>query len=138
MSFSSAWLFFCRRSISSEMSTAESSCTKRSSSIFVSSSAMGCSKSRKVIFAMVRSVLHGHRIEAAPQIPGGHAAPWRPPRCQRLDPGAPLAPGGRLAVQVVQADRPQQTQVVQREHIRAEQVEDQEHLRGPAADAANV
>src|ERR1700704_5133035 len=32
------------------MSTAESSCTKRNSSIFCSSSAIGCSKSRKLVF----------------------------------------------------------------------------------------
>src|SRR5436305_15072885 len=37
-------------SISCEMSTAESSWTKRSSSIFCSSSAMGCSKSKKLVF----------------------------------------------------------------------------------------
>ena len=43
-----------RRSISSEMSTAESSCTKRSSSMLVSSSAIGCSKSRKVVFTGAR------------------------------------------------------------------------------------
>jgi hypothetical protein len=39
--------FLARRSISSEMSTAESSCTKRSSSILASSSAMACSKPEK-------------------------------------------------------------------------------------------
>ncbi len=32
----------------------ESSCTKRSSSIFASSSAIGCSKSRNVVFTYVR------------------------------------------------------------------------------------
>src|SRR4051812_16511545 len=53
MSFVSCWLFLARRSISSEMSTAESSCTKRSSSIFCCSSAIGCSKSRKVCFKLV-------------------------------------------------------------------------------------
>src|SRR4030095_783973 len=50
MSLVSCWLFFARREISSEMSTAESSCTKRSSSIFCCNSAIGCSKSRKVCF----------------------------------------------------------------------------------------
>ena len=39
-----------RRWISSVMSVAESSCTKRSSSMRFSSSAMGCSNSRKVVF----------------------------------------------------------------------------------------
>src|SRR5262245_26102325 len=37
------------------MSSAESSCTKRSSSTFASSSAMGCSKSRKVVFMRLQS-----------------------------------------------------------------------------------
>src|SRR4051794_16308416 len=50
MSLVRSRLFFDRRSISCEMSTALSSCTKRSSSIFCSSSAMGCSKSRKLVF----------------------------------------------------------------------------------------
>src|SRR5690348_2881629 len=50
MSFVSSRLFFERRSISCEMSTALSSWTKRSSSIFCSSSAMGCSKSKKLVF----------------------------------------------------------------------------------------
>src|SRR6478735_6068143 len=50
MSFVRDWLFFCRRPISSEISSAESSCTKRSSSIFASSSAIGCSNSRNVVF----------------------------------------------------------------------------------------
>src|SRR5262252_7710343 len=50
MSRVSCWLFLVSRAISSEMSTAESSWTYRSSSIFVWSSAIGCSKSRKVCF----------------------------------------------------------------------------------------
>src|SRR6478672_9792996 len=50
MSLVSSRLFFERRSISWEMSTALSSWTKRSSSIFCSSSAIGCSKSRKLVF----------------------------------------------------------------------------------------
>src|SRR5579862_3973855 len=50
MSLVSSRLFFESRSISWEMSTAESSWTKRSSSIFCSSSAMGCSKSKKLVF----------------------------------------------------------------------------------------
>src|SRR5262245_47900726 len=48
MSLVSWLLFFCSRVISSEMSTAESSWTYRSSSIFACSSAIGCSKSRNV------------------------------------------------------------------------------------------
>src|SRR5258708_27974477 len=50
ISLVSSRLFFESRSISCEMSTAESSCTKRSSSIFCSSSAIGCSKSRNEVF----------------------------------------------------------------------------------------
>src|SRR6185295_7369000 len=50
MSLVRSRLFFERRSISAEMSTAESSCTNRNSSIFCSSSAIGCSKSRKLVF----------------------------------------------------------------------------------------
>src|SRR6476661_4193499 len=53
MSFVSCWLLRESRSISSEMSTAESSCTKRSSSILESSSAIGCSKLRKVTLLTV-------------------------------------------------------------------------------------
>src|SRR4051794_21582876 len=50
MSLVRSRLFLESRSISWEMSTALSSWTKRSSSIFCSSSAMGCSKSRKLVF----------------------------------------------------------------------------------------
>src|SRR6476469_751351 len=53
MSFVSCWLFLARRSISSEVSTSESSCTKRSSSILESSSAIGCSKLRKVVLIIL-------------------------------------------------------------------------------------
>src|SRR5688572_5842936 len=64
MSLVSSRLFFERRSISCEMSTALSSCTKRSSSIFCSSSAIGCSKSRKLVFTkrIVQSPAMGHRL----------------------------------------------------------------------------
>src|SRR5262245_36774689 len=50
MSLVSAALFFCRRRMSSEMSVADSSWAKRSSSIFASISATGCSNSRNVVF----------------------------------------------------------------------------------------
>src|ERR1041385_2101589 len=50
MSLVSVWLRLVRRWISSVMSVAESSCAKRSSSMRFSSSAMGCSNSRKVVF----------------------------------------------------------------------------------------
>src|SRR5450759_2142065 len=126
MSLVSALLFFCSRAISSEMSTAESSCTKRNSSIFASRSEMDCSNSRKVVFkgpghdereevlilshcpACVRSrcsgvsVFHRHRIEAAPQIPGGDRTPRRPVYGKLEHPLARDA----LAVEVMQADGP--------------------------------
>src|ERR687898_3128044 len=76
MSLVSDWLRLVRRWISSEMSTAESSCTKRSSSIRVSSSAIGCSNSRKVVFK--GSVFYRDRIERAPEVPGRHRAPGPP------------------------------------------------------------
>src|SRR3990170_5263301 len=76
MSLVSDWLRLVRRWISSEMSTAESSCTKRSSSMRCSSSAIGCSKSRKVVFTA--SVFYWERIERAPQVPGGDRAPGLP------------------------------------------------------------
>src|SRR5262245_53394496 len=46
-----------RRWISSVMSVAESSCAKRSSSMRFSSSAIGCSNSRKVVFIGWRRIL---------------------------------------------------------------------------------
>src|SRR6478735_2740614 len=53
MSLVSCWLLRDSRSISSEISTAESSCTKRNSSILESSSAIGCSKLRNVTLLTV-------------------------------------------------------------------------------------
>src|SRR5438552_17516088 len=58
MSLVRVWLRLVRRWISSEMSAAESSCAKRSSSILVSSSAIGCSNSRKVVFTGGRFYPH--------------------------------------------------------------------------------
>src|SRR5437868_3101921 len=55
MSLVSCWLFLLSCSISAEMSTADSFCTYRSSSILVSSSEIGCSKSRNVFLAIVSS-----------------------------------------------------------------------------------
>src|SRR5512147_1234689 len=139
MSFSRPWLFFCSLSISSEMSTAESSCTKRSSSILVSSSAIGCSNSRNVVLAMVvRSVFHRDGIQAAPQVPGRNTAPWFPCGGQRGDLRSRALAGHRRTAEIVEAHRLEQPEVVQRQHIRPEQVEDQEHLGGPATDAADV
>src|SRR2546423_3288119 len=139
MSFINAWLFFCRRSISSEMSSADSSCTYRSSSILPSSSAIGCSNSRNVVL-LIRFLLSPHRkrFEAAPQIPRGHAAPRRPGLCKQSDAGAPctrVKQLDRFPVHVVEADRLQQTQVIERQHVRAEQIKDQKHLGCPATDA---
>src|SRR5450830_660345 len=64
ISLVSCWLFLARRSISSEMSTAESSCTKRNSSILESSSAIGCSKLRKVVLVIVPPGFTGHGARA--------------------------------------------------------------------------
>src|SRR5579862_593161 len=103
------------------MSTAVSSCTKRSSSIFASRSAIGCSKSRKLVLALAMnppvSVFHRYRIEAAPEIPGRNAAircPAGSQFFQILAAGAPHQVLARLAVEVKAADGLDQTQVVDR------------------------
>src|SRR5712691_5088059 len=138
------------------MSVAESSCAKRSSSIFASSSAIGCSKSRNAVFigrkspekrailpessgapwraARAGSILDGDRIEAAPEIPGCDRAPGAPgggdPAHRSERDGPPL--------EIVEANRALQPQIVQRQHIRAQQAKHQEHLRSPATDASNL
>src|SRR5258706_16200455 len=105
------------------MSTAESSWTKRSSSMRFSSSATGCSKSRKVVFI---SVFYGNRIERAPEVPGGDRAPRAPAFPEPFHgPDRDLA-----ALEVGDADPLLQSQVVERKDVRAHQVEHQEHLRG--------
>ena len=71
MSLVSDWLRLVSRWISSEMSTAESSCTKRNSSMRVSSSAMGCSNSRKVVFNRLS-------ILPAPGRASATGTRWRP------------------------------------------------------------
>src|SRR5688572_9420931 len=133
MSLVSVWLRLVRRWISSEMSEAESSCTKRSSSMRVSSSAIGCSNSRKVVF-ILGSVFYRQRVERAPQVPGSHRAPGAP---ALAEPAHGAQRDFSLFV-VRQADGLLQAQIVQREHVGAQQVEDQEHLGGPAADAAHL
>src|SRR5688572_3524098 len=133
MSLVSDWLRLVRRWISSEMSTAESSCTKRSSSMRVSSSAIGCSNSRNVVF-IPGSVFYRHRVERAPEIPGGHRAP-RPPAFTKL---AHARQRNFPSFEVAHADALLQTQVIQGKHVGPQQVEDQEHLRSPAADAAHL
>src|SRR3989337_2580257 len=107
------------------MSTAESSCTKRSSAI-------GCSKSRKVVFTA--SVFYWERIERAPQVPGGDRAPGlpggtQPHHCLQRD---------FSVLEIGEANRFLQAQVVERKHVGAQQVEDQEHLGRPATDAAHL
>src|SRR5688572_19106369 len=132
MSLVSDWLRLVRRWISSEMSTAESSWTKRSSSMRVSSSAIGCSNSRKVVFK--GSVFYRDRIERAPEVPGRHRAPGPPAFTKLAHAGQrDLAP-----LEIGNADALLQAEVVQREYVRAQQVEHQEHLGGPAPDAAHV
>src|SRR5882672_389962 len=143
MSLVSAALFFSRRWISSEISVAESSWAKRSSSILASISAIGCSNSRNVVFmgkirrplySKARSVLDGNRVEAAPQVPGRDRAPGRP---AFRDP-AHATQRYLASLEVVNADRTLHSQIGERKHIGAQQVEHQEHLRGPAADAADL
>src|SRR5580658_2006906 len=160
MSLVSACPFLARREISSEMSTAESSWTKRSSSIFASSSAIGCSKSRKVVlgsgmlkrlpFAFFRkgaycsgivpyglanaSVKHGFRIGGAPQIPGRDRAVRRPHGGEFFD----LVEAYAFTVEVVFGHRALQADIAERKHVGAHQVEHEEHLGSPAADAAHL
>src|SRR3990170_2090624 len=140
MSLVSDWLRLVRRWISSEMSTAESSCTKRSSSMRVSSSAIGCSNSRKVVFiggailAQAGLVLYRHRVERAPEVPGGDRAPGAPAFTKLAHPRQ----RDLSALEVGDADPLLQPEVVEREHVGPQQVEHQEHLGGPAADAAHV
>ena len=63
-----------------------------------SRSEIGCSKSRKCRFD--KSVLHGQRIEAAPNVPSGHG-PERRPGFAHL---ARLGARYRLAAEIVDAD----------------------------------
>src|ERR1043165_777622 len=97
----------------------------------VSSSAMGCSNSRKVVFT--RSVFYWDRIKRAPEVPGRDRAPGTPT--------FPEPPHGAqrylAALEVRHADSLLQPEVVQRKHIRAQQIEDQDHLRRPPSDAAH-
>src|SRR6185295_2900279 len=167
MSFVSCRLFLSRRSISSEMSTADSSWTKRNSSILVSSSAIGCSNSRKCrllieeVWARWRAAraglpahaplrptmgdAHGETRWCGPSIVHGQrveAAPnvprgHRAKRRPRLAHFARFGTRNRLAAEIVDADALDQAEVVERQHVGAHQVEDQEHLRGPAPDAAD-
>src|SRR5512134_2206658 len=133
MSLVSDWLRLVRRWISSEMSTAESSCTKRSSSMRVSSSAIGCSNSRNVVF-IPGSVFYRERIERAPKVPGGHRAP-RPPAFTKL---AHARQRDFSPVEVTGPDAFLQAEIVERKYVGPQQVEDQEHLGGPASDAAHL
>src|SRR5215472_11968853 len=136
-------LFFCRRRMSSEMSVADSSWAKRSSSIFASISETGCSKSRNVVFmekfrrplySKPRSILDRDRVEAAPQVPGGDRAPGRP----ALRDAAHGAQRHLAPLEIVDADGPLQPEICERQHVWTQQVEHQEHLSGPAADAAHL
>src|SRR5882672_2192713 len=113
------------------MSTAESSWTKRNSSIRFSSSATGCSKSRKVVFI---SVFYGNRIERAPEVPGRHRAPGTPRIAQFFHPFK----GDFSVLEVGKANPLLQPQVIEREDVRPQQVEHEEHLRGPASDAPHL
>src|SRR5262245_52701962 len=126
------------RWISSEISVADSSCAKRSSSIFASISATGCSNSRNVVFMgksggplyasstsiFDRSVFDRNRVEASPEIPGGDRAPRGP----GLSHAAHGAWRHLATLEIVDADGALQPQIGERQHVRAQQVEHQEHL----------
>src|SRR2546421_4175602 len=97
----------------------------------VSSSAIGCSNSRKVVFTL-RSVFYRQRVERAPEVPRGDRAPWPPSFAQPLH----RAQRHLASLEVRDADALLQAEIVERQHVRAQQIEDQEHLGGPAPDAA--
>src|SRR5882672_12406760 len=97
-----------------------------------SSSATGCSDSRKVVFT--GSVFYGNWVERAPEVPGGHRAPRAPGLAQPFH-----GSQGNLALpEVGMADPFPQSEIVQRENIRAQQIEHQEHLGRPAPDAPHL
>src|SRR6185436_10964915 len=77
-----------------------------------------------------RSVFYRQRIERAPQVPGGHRAPWAPVLAQLAHP----AEGDFSSLEVVDADPLLQAEVAERKHVGTQQVEHQEHFRRPAAD----
>src|SRR5262249_44785957 len=104
------------------MSVAESSCAKRSSSIFASISETACSKSRNVVFmgkirgplySKPRSILDGDRVEAAPQVPGRDRAPGRP----GLGDAAHGARRHLASLEVMHADSALQAEVGDRQHV---------------------
>src|SRR5271165_3355901 len=80
------------------------------------------------------SILDRDRVEAAPQIPRCHRAPWPPGLGERAHRLAIEA----LASVVVVGERTLQTDVIDGQHVGAQLVEHQEHLRRPAADALDV
>src|SRR5208337_3636966 len=82
----------------------------------------------------VASILDRDRVEAAPQVPGCHRAPWPP----GLGEGEHRRAVEALALVVVVGEGALQAEVVERQHVRTQLVEHEEHLRGPAADALDV
>src|SRR6266446_199989 len=114
------------------MSTAESSWTKRSSSMRFSSSATGCSNSRKVVFT--GSVFYGNRVEGAPQVPSSYRTPGAPAL-----PQLPHSFQRNFSIfEIRKPDALLQSQVVEGEDVRPQQVEHQEHLGRPATDPADL
>src|SRR5262245_17927185 len=81
-------LLACRREISSWMLTSESELTCFSSSIFASSSAMGCSKSRNATAIYLVKFLRDA---------GGYMKRKRPSIAGRLDPGRPAIEGSSVS-----------------------------------------
>src|ERR1700745_1447365 len=97
----------------------------------VSSSAIGCSNSRKVVFT--QSVFYWDRIKRSPEVPGRDRAPRTTP--------LPEPPHGAqrdlASLEIRNADTLLQPEVVERKDIRPEQIEHQEHFRRPPPDAAD-
>src|SRR6185503_7866871 len=100
----------------------------------VSGSSSGPDSTSLIAPPSVRSVFYRHRVERAPQVPGGDRAPRAPAVAQLAHPAERDLP----ALEVGHADALLQAEVVEREHVGTQQVEHQEHLRGPAPDSAHV
>src|SRR6185503_9263238 len=75
----------------------------------------------------VRSVFYRHRVEGAPEVPGGHRAPGAPAFAKLAHARERDLP----SLEVTHANPLLQPQIVEREHVGTQRVEHQEHLRGP-------
>src|SRR5216684_5149117 len=100
-----------------------------------SSSAIGCSNSRNVVFiGFWLSVFYRQRVARAPQVPGRHRAPWAPGLSQFFH----SLERQLASLEIRKADAFLQPEVVERKDVWPQQAEDEEHLGGPAADAAHL